>query len=647
MSIQSLLRTTMKWGSVLALLVAALGLPCLLTAQLDRGEITGTVQDPSGAVVPNATITVTNDATNVKQVTQSTSSGSYTFADLLAGRYTVEAEATGFQGYVVHGVIVQVQQVATVNMRLATGNVKQSITVTAAAPLLNAENGQISQTINSQEVNDLPLATRDWGSLAQLSAGVTTAPSNSSGTGVTPDAGSSDSAYFSVNGVNDWQNDFRLDGINDNIEVYGGNYTGTNAAIVPPPDAMEEFTLQSGDFNAEFGHSTGGIINASIKSGTNQLHGDVWWYVRNNVLNANYFFNRNCTAAGCVSKPIPTYRQNIFGFTAGGPVVIPHVYHGRDRTFWFADYQGGRFVLPEPAGGQTVPTLGMTSSAFTNLQDNIADNVPTSGVETSQADALGRKFANGTILDPATTRLIPAGGTDPISGITNNTGAAVWVRDPFYGCTTAGCPTANYGPGGPLSGITDFTQDAGGVPLARLNVIPTARQDPNAVKLLSVYPAPESGGLVNNFSSYVPIEDKNTDTWDIRIDENINAKNSLFGVFDRSLLTVDVPGNLPGVAVGQTGARVDSLPAYAWAVGYTRIFTPTLTNVMHVGMVHSDKLQQSIFGDTFGIPASFGIGGIAQTSGNGGLPPPTSPGSPTSASAVTRPHCNMSTASRA
>ena len=122
-------------------------------------------------------------------------------------------------------------------------------------------------------------------------------PQTVAGGNGTADAGSSSSAYFRVNGVDEWQNDFRLNGINDNIEIYGGNYTGTNAAIVPPPDAIEEFTLQSGDFSAEFGHSTGGIINASLKSGTNSVHGDLWEYVRNNDLNANYFFNRTCCRA--------------------------------------------------------------------------------------------------------------------------------------------------------------------------------------------------------------------------------------------------------------------------------------------------------------------------------------------------------------
>jgi hypothetical protein len=596
------------WFAALGLLMA-LAIPRCAMAQIDRGEITGTVEDPSGAVIANARVVLTNDATGVKAETLSTNTGTYVFNNLIPGTYTIEAGSGGFEQYVVHGLYVHVQQALTIDVHLATGNVQQNVTVTAAAPLLQAENAALGQTVTTQTVNDLPLATRDWGSLAQLSAGVATAPPGQP----TPDSGSTESAYFSSNGGNVWQNDFRLDGINDNIEVYGGNYTGTNAAIVPPPDAVQEFKVQTGDFDAEFGHSTGSVVNAAVKSGANSLHGDLWEYVRNNDLNANYYFN---TANG-KAKPVPSYHQNLFGVTAGGPVVLPHMYHGKDRTFWFVDYQGGRFVLPEPAGGETVPTAGMVSSTFNNLQDNIAFN---SG---SAADALGRTFPHGTILDPATTRAVAPGATDPISNLTNTTASTVYVRDPFYNCATSGCPLANYAPGGPLSGKTDFTQDANGVPLSSLNVIPTARQDPNAVKLLGVYPAATSSGLTNNFASYVPIEDHNTDTYDIRIDENISPKNILFGVYDRSLYTTAVPSNFAGVAVGETGGRNDSLPAYAWAVGFTHIFTPTLTNEMHVGMVHSDKLQKSVYGNTFGIPATYGIQGVQQVANNGGLPPIT------------------------
>jgi len=613
------------WFTVLGLLLA-LCLPGRLAAQLDRGEITGTVEDPSGAVVPKATVLITNDNTGAKITTQSTSTGTYVFDDVLPGPYTLEVQAPGFEKFVVHGVIVHVQQVLNQDVHLVTGNVQQSVTVTAAAPLLEAENAQVGQSITNITVNDMPLVTRDWGSLAQLSAGVNT---DATGTGAggngTADAGSSSSAYFRVNGVDEWQNDFRLNGINDNIEIYGGNYTGTNAAIVPPPDAIQEFTLQSGDFNAEFGHSTGGVINASLKSGTNGVHGDLWEYVRNNDLNANYFFNTTGCPAACKAKPIPSYHQNLFGFTAGGPVVIPHLIEGKNRLFWFTDYQGGRYVLPMPDGGLTVPTQNMINSKYTNLQDNVSFNGGTA------TDALGRTFSNGTILDPASTRqLDPTTGLDAVTGLTGTPGA--YVRDPFYNCTAAGGCTS-------FVGVTtkDFTQDAAGVPLSALNVIPTNRQDPNAVKLLGLYPAPDTPGkLANDFASYVPIEDKNTNTYDIRIDADISPKNILFGVYDRSYLTADVPSYFPGPGAGQSGGRVDQLPAWAWAVGYTRILTPTLTNEMHVGMVHSDKLQVSVWGNDFGsgacsgtvnpgpgtcnIPLEYGIQGVPQVAGNGGLP---------------------------
>jgi len=281
---------------VLGLLVF-LFLPRLSTAQIDRGEVTGTVKDTSGAVIAGAKIVLTNDATNVSATASSTATGSYVFDNLNPGIYSIEAESSGFEKFVEHGLYVHVQQVLTADLSLAPGNVQQSVTVTAAAPLLQAQNAAVGQTIVNEEVNDLPLATRDWGSLAQMSAGVEAAAPG----GVTADAGSSESAYFSVNGSNVWQNDFRLDGINDNIEFYGGNYTLTNAAIVPPPDAVQEFTLQSGDFNAEFGHSTGGVVNAAIKSGTNRLHGDLWEYLRNNDLNANYYFNN----VNGVANPTP------------------------------------------------------------------------------------------------------------------------------------------------------------------------------------------------------------------------------------------------------------------------------------------------------------------------------------------------------
>ena len=549
----------------------------LLHAQIDTGGVTGTVTDSTGAVVSGAQITLTNADTGVVQLTQSTSAGNYSFSGVRAGSYTLKIEAQGFKLFISSGVEVHVQNILTLDAQLAAGAVSEEVNVTSSAPLLQAENGTVGQTITTQTINDLPLQTRNWASLAQLAAGVTTAPVGQP----SADSGSSTSAYFVVNGANLWQNDFRLNGINNNIEMYGGSYTNSNAAITPPPDAIEEFKLQSANFSAEFGRSTAGVVNATTKSGTNNFHGNVWEYVRNEIFNANLFFNK------VANLPRPPYKQNIFGATIGGPVV-------RDKLFFFFAYQGQRYVTPTPATS-TVPTPNMVSSGFTNLQDLIAYNHNTG------TDALSRVFPHGTILDPATTRQIPASGVDPVTGLSGTPGS--YVRDPFFT--------------GSLGGMKNFT----GV-TSQLNIIPLSRIDPNAVKLLGVYPAANAAGLNNNFS-WTPRTDLNIDTYDVRIDYNINQRNILYGTFDRSLYSATVPSSLPGLAVAQTGGRDDSLPAYAFAVGYTHIFTPTLTNEMHVGMVHADKLQRSVFGNVFGIPAQFGIQGIPQVANNGGIPPTT------------------------
>src|SRR5271170_2070950 len=406
------LRRMMLLTSILCSMVFAAN---PLSAQIDTGGITGTVTDSSGAIVPGAIITLTNDATGVILSTKSTSTGTYSLTAIRPGTYTLRGEAPGFEAFVDNGLQVHLQSTLTIDNPFTTGAVKQQVTVSAAAPLLQAENAAVGQTITSETVNDLPLNGRNWTSLPQLAAGTSTAPvGNPSG-----NSGSTDAAYFSVDGVNLWQNDFRLNGINDNIEIYGGSSVGSNAAIIPPPDAIQEFKLQNGNFNAEFGHSTGAVINAAIKSGTNQIHGDVWEYLRNDVFNANQFFNSASHA------PTPEYRQNLFGVTIGGPVYLGKLYDGRNRTFFFFDYEGGRYITPSTYTS-TVPTTGMVSSGFTNLQDLITFNSRTS------TDGLGRKFRHGTILDPATTRQVAAGAVDPISGLTNSSSSAVFVRDPFY-----------------------------------------------------------------------------------------------------------------------------------------------------------------------------------------------------------------------
>ncbi len=553
------------------------------SAQIATGRIVGKVTDASGAVVPGATVTIANEATGVVQTVRSSAGGDYVFEAVNPGAYTLRVSASGFGEFTRSGIQAHIQDYLTIDVTLTVGSVSQQVAVTGATPLLQQEDASVGQTINEEQVNNMPLQSRDWTTLSLLAAGTST-------------TGGSSNAEFNVLGQNWTQNDFRLNGIDDNVEIYGGgNIQGAGGnngytAFVPPPDAIQEFKLQTSNFNAEFGHSTGGIINAVIKSGTNRLHGDLWEYVRNTVFNANdYFANQTDT-------PRPAYHQNQFGGTVGGPVFIPKVYDGRNKTFFFFDYQGTRINTPT-ASTSSVPTPLMHSSNFTNFQDYFS---LASGTKT---DALGRVYPLATILDPATTRMVAAGAIDPVSGLPNTSGSAISVRDPFY-------------TNGSVAGITNFVSQS-----QYLNILPASRLDPNSVKLLALYPNPTPGRT--SFPNYYQFAagSNNINQYDVRIDENISAKDILFGVYSYSNENIYSPPALPGYAEGQVyGDGPEQGPRYAIVVGYTHVFTPTLTNEFHIGFIHNVERLNAVYGNTFGIPEQFGIAGVPQYPGNGGLP---------------------------
>ncbi len=555
-----------------------------VSAQIATGRIVGRVTDASGAVIAGATVSITSDATSIVQTVRSSSGGDYVFEAVNPGTYTMKVTAPGFGELTRSGIQAHIQDYLTIDVSLTIGTVSQQVAVTAATPLLQQSDASIGQTISQEQVNNMPLQSRDWTTLGLLAAGTVT-------------VGAASNAEFNVMGIDWTQNDFRLDGIDDNVEIYGGgNIQGAGGnngytAFVPPPDAIQEFKLQTGNFDAEYGHSTGGIVNAVLKSGTNSLHGDLWEYVRNTVFNANdYFANQTDT-------PRPPYHQNQFGGTIGGPVYIPKLYDGRNRTFFFFDYQGTRISTPT-ASSSSVPTPLMHSSNFTNFQDYF------SLVSGTKTDALGRLYPLATILDPATTRMVAGGAIDPVSGLPNPSGSAIYVRDPFY-------------TNGNVTGIRDFTGQA-----QYLNILPPSRLDPNAVKLLSLYPNPTPGRTT--FPNYFqfPSGTNNINSFDVRIDENISSKDIIFGVYNYSNETIFSPPALPGYAEGQVyGDGPEEGPRYAIVLGYTHVFTPTLTNEFHIGYIHNIERLNAVYGNTTGIPAQFGIPGVPQYPGNGGLPP--------------------------
>lgn len=306
---------------------------------LDQGAIAGIVQDQSGAVVPGAQVTLTNTETGLILHATTNGSGSYVFSPITIGRYTVSVTAPGFQTTTQKNLTVQLGARLNIPIKLHPGTVNQSVTVTGAPPLLQTEESSVGQVVTTRQINDTPLNGRNWVFMVQLSPGAVPSNSRAKGTG-----------DFNANGMRAEQNNFVLDGMDNNaISV---DLLGSSSFLVnPPPDALAEFKVSTADYSAEFGHSAGAVVDASIKSGTNQVHGSLWEYWRNNALDARDFN----------ALTIPEFRENLFGATLGFPII-------KNKLFFFGDVQANRIVAQQPFT-QSVPTLLERQGNFTELLD--------------------------------------------------------------------------------------------------------------------------------------------------------------------------------------------------------------------------------------------------------------------------------------
>jgi hypothetical protein len=296
-----------------------------LGAQTTSGEIVGTVTDPTGGVVAGAGITVTNMDTGIAVKATTDSSGNYVVTSLGIGRYSVTVEAAGFKKSLHNDLTLNVQDRLRVDAVLEVGSVNDTVEVAASAPMLETDTSSLGQVVDSQRIVDLPLNGRYFTRLAVLTAG--TAPT-------VHGARDENSGGFTSNGVRPFQNNFLLDGV-DNNSLSEDLVSQQSFVIGPPPDAIAEFKVQTNSMSAEFGRSGGAVLNVTIKSGTNQLHGTLYEFLRNSALDAKNFFDDPTTK-------IPAFKQNQFGFSVGGPVLIPKIYDGKNRTFFFFDYQGTR-----------------------------------------------------------------------------------------------------------------------------------------------------------------------------------------------------------------------------------------------------------------------------------------------------------------
>ena len=308
---------------VFGLLLCVVAIP--LSAQTTAGSIVGTVTDPSGGVIGGANITVTNMDTGIATKAATDASGNYVVTPLPIGRYSVAVEAAGFKKSVRPDITLNVQDRIRVDAALEVGAVTDTVEVTTAAPLLQTDTSYLGQVVESKEIVDLPLNGRYFTRLAVLTAGTAPTPNG---------ARDEKTGGFSSNGVRPYQNNYLLDGV-DNNSLSEDLVSDSSFVIGPPPDAIAEFKVQTNSMSAEFGRSGGAVLNVTIKSGTNDLHGTIYEFLRNSKLDAKNFFDDP-------TQPIPPFKLNQFGFSVGGPVTIPKAYNGKNRTFFFFDYQGTR-----------------------------------------------------------------------------------------------------------------------------------------------------------------------------------------------------------------------------------------------------------------------------------------------------------------
>jgi hypothetical protein len=429
-----------RWSKLCLVFALSLLIPASLEAQATGGRVLGRVADASGAVLPNVKITIVNDATGVSATTQSNDNGEYAFPQVTVGTYHIDFDLTGFKKNVRRGVAVDLNQVVTLNMVMQIGAAQETVDVTSEAPLVDTASTQLGAIMDSKQVSTLPLNSRDTYQLLQLQPGV-------QGVGGSDlFFGSNTAGAVSVNGGRGRSNNFSVNGGD------GNDLFVNSPAIQPTPDSIEEFRVLSNTFDAEYGRNSGAVINVVTKSGTNAWHGSVYEFLRNQAFNAR----------GYLDPRRPDDKQNQFGGTFGGPIK-------KDRTFFFASYEGRRVVHGITSDAVTVPTMG--------------------------------------------DRTLPLGAA---GSITTDTFAAILNARP--NCTSTPIPL----PSTTLTGTVDWgTVFPSGVPVSCF--------DPVALDLVNKYvPLPNGvDALGNPFFQSIPNDHSHANQFTVKADHRINDKQNL------------------------------------------------------------------------------------------------------------------------
>ena len=394
-----------RCGPLVVVLLVVLSFATSSAAQTERASLSGRLTDPNGGVVPNAQVELTNIDTNIRTTTTTNGEGLYAFPNVRPGRYRLTVAKEGFKQIAKTDIVLNVQDVIALNFALEIGSVNETVTVLGGTPLINTESAAVSTVVDRQFVENIPLNGRSFQTLIELTPGVVLTTGNSA------------SGSFSVNGQRQDANAFTVDGVSAN---FGGAATGGNLFLISGAwasgslpgltnlgttqslasvDAMQEFRVQTSTYSAEYGRQPGGQISIVTRSGTNQFHGSLFEYLRNTIFDANnWFSNFN-------HQPRPPEQQNDFGGTFGGPVTIPELYNGKDRTFFFFSYEGLRLRLPQFTLSD-VPTLALRQSAPASLQPLLNSFAVPNGEDLGNGFAeFSASYSNPSTLNATSIRI--------------------------------------------------------------------------------------------------------------------------------------------------------------------------------------------------------------------------------------------------
>ncbi|HEY6341713.1 MAG TPA: TonB-dependent receptor [Bryobacteraceae bacterium] len=503
------MRSLLPAGCICVFAFAAFG-------QSDRGTITGTISDPAGAVIANAAVEAKSTATDAVYPAASSGTGNYTIAQLPAGSYDLTVTVTGFKKFVRTGLTVQVAGTLRVDATMEVGTATESVTITAEAPALKTEGGEVSYNLPTSTLDDLPVLNM-FGAAAGIGSANTLGNIRNplSAVELLPGARVTTDTVLRINGMPSNSQSINIEG-QDSTNGFFKQQNQINQAGV---EAIQEVAIQTSNFSAEYGQAGGGYFNYTMKSGTNQLHGSAYDYFANEALNAGLPFTINANKPDqLVRNPL---RQNDYGFTLGGPLTIPKVIHGHDRTFFFFSFEQFRQNAVTTNSYSTVPTL-------LQRQGNFAAALNAEGPPVCNGpDPAGQMVCLNEVFDPNSTRTV--GGAQ--------------VRTPFPG-----------------------------------NIVPATQMDPTAAIIQNMIPLPNAPGLFNyDVPAYSNF--RHTTIPSIKIDQNISQRMKLSAYYSATK-TYSPENN--GFTQEFTALQPQNALANTTRVNLDTTITPTL--LFHVGV---------------------------------------------------------------